>query len=105
MTTLKHETVERILEQVSDERKRVRCAGRGCASDVITAAHRALFHLPSTAVLTAPARPYSETASLVISIFTQCQSTFTVPLKRRFPTHTPYDFADLVPFHTPCKLT
>ncbi|KIJ45823.1 hypothetical protein M422DRAFT_250608 [Sphaerobolus stellatus SS14] len=45
-------------------------------SDVITAAHRALFHLPSTAVLTASARPFSETASLLLSIFTQYQSTF-----------------------------
>ncbi|KIJ53873.1 hypothetical protein M422DRAFT_242138 [Sphaerobolus stellatus SS14] len=35
----------------------------------------ALFHLPSTAVLTASARPFSETASLVLSIFAQCQST------------------------------
>ncbi|KIJ29989.1 hypothetical protein M422DRAFT_268554 [Sphaerobolus stellatus SS14] len=73
---LKPEMVERMLEQVSDERNHVRGAfegtGRGCASDDITAA---LFHLPSTAVLTASARPFSETASLVLSIFTQSQST------------------------------
>ncbi|KIJ30897.1 hypothetical protein M422DRAFT_267504 [Sphaerobolus stellatus SS14] len=77
-----------------------RVTGRGCASDVITAAYRALFHLPSTVVLIALARPFSGTASLVLSIFTQCQSTsrpqpgFNVKAQRStqgvFTTRFPY---------------
>ncbi|KIJ26512.1 hypothetical protein M422DRAFT_272388 [Sphaerobolus stellatus SS14] len=63
-------------------------------------AGRALFHLPSTAVLTASARPFSETGSLVPFIFTECQFTsrpqpgYNVKLQRStqgvFTTRFPY---------------